>query len=57
MDQRYQRLLYFRRLSRKEKRGLGYYEPWHKFGSYHKPREDRYKNINRASIRECLRGS
>ncbi|HEV3154056.1 MAG TPA: hypothetical protein VGZ02_09665 [Candidatus Baltobacteraceae bacterium] len=52
MDQRYERLRYFRRVSRKEKRGLGYYEPWHMFGSYRKPREDRYKNIDRTTIRK-----
>jgi len=51
MDMRYLRLFYFRRVSRKTKRGLGYHEPWHQQGSYTKPREDRYKNIDRATIR------
>ncbi len=41
MDLRYLRLLYFRRVSRKTKRGLGCHDAWHKYGSFTKPREDR----------------
>jgi hypothetical protein len=52
MDQRYERLRYFRRVSRKTHTGLAYYEPWHKYGSFLKPREDRYKNIDRTTIRK-----
>ncbi len=55
MDLRYLRLLYFHRVSRKTKRGLGFYEPWHKHGSFTKPREDRYKSVNRATIRTMVR--
>ena len=51
MDLRYQRLLYFLRVSRKTGRGVGYYERWHRHGSFTKPREDRYKNIDRATLR------
>lgn len=52
MDMRYERLRYFRKVSRKESRGLMYHEPWHLWGSYRKPREDRYKNIDRATVRK-----
>ncbi len=55
MDLRYLRLLYFRRVSRKTKRGLGYYEAWHKHGSFTQPRENRYKNKDRATIRKPVR--
>jgi|HubBroStandDraft_1064217.scaffolds.fasta_scaffold123481_3 hypothetical protein len=51
MDMRYERLRYFRRVSRKANRGILYFEPWHRWGSYRKPREDRYKNVDRATIR------
>jgi hypothetical protein len=52
MDLRYERLLYFHRVSRKTKRGLGYFEPWHGFGRVPKPRPDRYKNVDRTTIRK-----
>ena len=52
MDVRYQRLLYFLAVSRKTGTGVGYYEPWHLFSRYSAPREDRYKNIDRATIRK-----
>lgn len=52
MDMRYERLRYFRRVSRKQSRGIMYFEPWHKSGSYRKRREDRYKNIDRTTIRK-----
>jgi hypothetical protein len=52
MDIRYERLRYFLRVSRKTNGGLRYHEPWHPSGSYRKPREDRYKNIDRATIRK-----
>jgi hypothetical protein len=51
MDLRYERLLYFRRLSKKLDRGLSVFEPWHPWGFCRKPREDHYKNIDRATIR------
>ncbi len=51
MDVRYERYLYFRRVSRKESRGFLYHDEWHRWGSYTKPREDRYKNIDRTTIR------
>ena len=57
MDLRYERLRYFRRVSRKEKRGIIYHEPWHMFGSYRKQREDKYKNIDRTTIRRWRVGS
>lgn len=48
MDMRCERLRYFIELSGK----LGiYWEPWHGGGCYRQPREDRYKNIERATIR------
>jgi hypothetical protein len=53
MDQRYERLRCFHRVSRKTKLGLGYYEPWHKYGSFEKPRKDRYKNIDSTTIRKA----
>jgi hypothetical protein len=52
MDMRFERLRYFLRVSRKMSRGLAYHDPWHPWGSYRKPREDRYKNIGRATIRK-----
>ena len=51
MDLRYERLLYFRRLSRKLGDGILYHDPWHHWASYSKQREDRYKNIDRTTIR------
>jgi len=51
MDMRYERLHYFLRVSRKENRGIMYHEPWHEWGSYRKQREDKYKNIDRTTIR------
>jgi len=56
MDLRYERYLYFRRLGLKLGRGFAYFEPWHEGGSYHKQREDRYKNIDRATIRRPRTG-
>ena len=52
MDMRYERIRYFRKVSNKTKRGLGYYEPWHPYGCYEQPREDRYKNVDRTTIRK-----
>jgi hypothetical protein len=51
MDQRYERLRYFLFVSRQTHAGIGCYERWHPHGSFEKPREDRYKNIDRATIR------
>lgn len=52
MSLRFDRFRYFQRVSRKESRGFIYYEPWHRCGSYRQPRENRYKNIDRATIRK-----
>jgi hypothetical protein len=51
VDLRYERLLYFRRLSRELGGGISCHDAWHPWASYRKPREDRYKNIDRATIR------
>jgi hypothetical protein len=55
MDMRYERLLYFRRLSRDLRDGILYHDPWHRWASLRKQREDRYKNIDRATIRRPQR--
>ncbi|MGD1067175.1 MAG: hypothetical protein ABR975_10210 [Vulcanimicrobiaceae bacterium] len=55
MDLRYERIRYFRRVSRKTGRGLMYHEPWHEYGCYRQPREDRYKKIDRTTIRKPRR--
>ncbi len=52
MDLRYERVRYFLRVSRKTHAGVGYRERWHTHGSFEKPRENRYKNIDRATIRK-----
>jgi hypothetical protein len=52
MDQHYERLRYFLFVSRQTHTGVGCYEAWHMHGSFRKPREDRYKNIDRATIRK-----
>jgi hypothetical protein len=52
MDMRYERLRYFHSVSRKTRTGLGYFEPWHPHGATRGPRIDRYKNIDRATIRK-----
>jgi hypothetical protein len=51
MDIRYERLQYFRRLSRKLGDGMLYHDPWHRLGCLKQPREDKYKNIDRTTIR------
>lgn len=54
MDQHYLRLKYYLELSRKTGNGLMYHEPWHRWASYCKQREDKYKNIDRTTIRKGL---
>ena len=51
MDLRYERLRYFLFVNRRTHTGVGYYERWHTHGAWEKPREDRYKNIDRTTIR------
>jgi hypothetical protein len=53
VDMRYERIRYFRKVSNKTKRGLRYHEPWHEHGCYRQPREDRYKNVDRTTIRKA----
>ena len=55
MDLRYQRLLYFIRLSRQTRTGIGKYEAWHPHWRERRPRADRYKNIDRTTIRRPAR--
>ncbi len=52
MDLRYERLRYFLDLTRRTGTGLGCYERWHLLSKYGGPREDRYKNIDRTTIRD-----
>jgi hypothetical protein len=52
MDQRYLRLRYYLKLSNKLSAALAYYESWHRWGCYRQRREDKYKNIDRTTIRK-----
>lgn len=56
MDQRYLRLRYYLKLSRKLSASLGYYEPWHLWGCCRQRREDKYRNSDRTTIRRMKRG-
>ncbi len=52
MSKRSDRFDYFIKLSRKISAGFVYFEPWHRWASYRKPREDKYKNKDRTTIRK-----
>jgi hypothetical protein len=54
MDQRYLRLTYELIVSKSECSGPYYFEPWHQWASYRKQREDKFKNIDRTTIRKGL---
>ncbi len=52
MSIRSDRQAYFIKLSKKLGDGYVYFEPWHRWASYRKQREDKYKNIDRTTIRK-----
>ena len=51
MDLRYERLRYHRQLSERIGRGMICHDAWHVWGCYTQRREDRYKKIDRETIR------
>ena len=52
MDLRYERLRYYRQLSDRIGHGMLGHDAWHIYGCYAQPREDRYKKIDRETIRK-----
>ena len=52
MDLRYERLRYYRQLSERIGRGMLCHDTWHVWGCYPQRREDRYKKIDRETIRK-----